>query len=171
MNRQQKEVIISDIKKLFSGAQATFLIYYKGLDVAHLQSLRKNLRENQSVLKVTKANLMRIAISDIEGTDGFKDQFKDQVGLVFVNGDVPSAAKKLTAFSKENESLKIISGFFEAKTLDQKTIETIASLPPREILIAQLLATMQAPISGLVGVLQQLIARPLNVLKQISEKK
>lgn len=171
MNRQQKEVVVSDIKKLFSEAQATFLIQYKGLDVAHLQSLRKNLRENQSVLKVTKANLMRIAISDIGGTDGFKDQFKDQVGLVFVNGDVPAAAKKLTAFSKENESLQIISGFFEAKTLDKRSIEIIASLPPREILIAQLLATMQAPISGLANVLQQLIARPLNVLKQIAEKK
>ena len=171
MNRQQKENVICNVKQLFSESQATFLVHYKGLDVALLQDFRRKLRETDGSFKVTKANLMKIAIGDVEGVDAFKEQFKDQVGLVFAKKDVPSVAKKLSEFSKAHDSLKILSGFFECKVLGVREIELLASLPSREVLLAQVAGTIKAPLTALASVLYQVLAKPVYAVKQIEEKK
>lgn len=170
MNRQQKEIAISDCKQLFSQSQAAFLVNYKGLSVARMQELRKSLREKNGALKVTKTNLMRIATDDIEGIDGFKDLFKEQVGLVFAYDDVPGVAKKLSDFSKTNEALKVLSGFFESKVLNAQQIERLANLPSREVLLAQVAGTLKAPLSALAGTLNQVLVKPVYAIKQIAEK-
>lgn len=170
MNRQQKEVAISQFRQMFSDAQAAFLVHYKGLDVAKLQDLRKNLREADGSFKITKASLIRIAVSDLDGITSFKELLKDQVGIVFAKNDVPSVAKKLSEFSKNNESLQILSGFFESKVLSTTDISTLASLPSREVLLAQVAATIQAPIKGLAVALNQILCKPVYAIKQIAEK-
>ncbi len=170
MNRQQKEIAISNCKQLFSESQAAFLVNYKGLSVALIQELRRKLREANGSLKVTKATLMRIAADDIDGIAEFKGQFKDQVGLVFAKGDVPSVAKSLFEFSKENSSLQILSGFFESKVLSSQEFEMLASLPSREVLLAQVAGTIKAPLTSLASVLNQVLVKPLYAIKQIAEK-
>lgn len=171
MNRQQKEVTLSDFKKLFAESEAAFLVQYKGLNVATLRDLRKNLRESKGIFKVTKTTLMRIAAQDIQGADEFSQDFSNQVGIVFAQGDVSALAKNLVKFSKDNAMLQIVSGFFEAKKLAKQEVEFLASLPSREVLLAQVVGTIQAPISSFVRVLNLLIIRLLYVLKQIEEKK
>lgn len=167
MNRQQKEAAVSDIKEKFLSSQAAFLVEYRGLNVSLMQSLRRNLRDSGGELKVTKARLMKIAVQDITGIEDFKSNFKNQIGLVFVNQEVPVIAKKLVNFSKENDFLKIISGFFESKTISKQEIDYLASLPSKEILLAQLLGTFQAPISNFPRLLRIMIIRLLFVLKNI----
>ena len=112
-----------------------------------------------------------IAAKDLDGVDEFKSSFKDQVGFVFAKGDVSAIAKQLINFSKENEALKVVTGVFESKVLNSSQINVIASLPSREVLIAQVLGTMQAPITSFVRVLNQVVASLPQVLKQIEEKK
>ncbi|MFA5074569.1 MAG: 50S ribosomal protein L10 [Candidatus Babeliales bacterium] len=171
MNRQQKEAVIKDVKKLFSDSHATFLIGYKGLDVANLQSLRKKLREDGGLFKITKARLMKISAKDIDSSiESFCDTFKGQVGLVFAQKEVPSIAKKLVDFSKENELLEIISGFFDSKFLSKSDVNYLANLPSKEVLLAKLLGTMQAPTRNLAVLLNMMVIRLLYTLKQISEK-
>ncbi|MBD3231083.1 50S ribosomal protein L10 [Candidatus Dependentiae bacterium] len=171
MNRQQKEAVVSDLKEMFSNSKAAFLVGYKGLDVASIQSLRGELREVGAHFKVTKARLMKIASQDIDIEGGLQDVLKDQVGLVFVKEEVPGVAKVLSDFSKKNEALQIISGLFESKVLSSKQVEFIASIPSKDVLVAQLLATIQAPVSQFVRLLNTMNVRLLYVLKQISEKK
>ncbi len=171
MNRQQKEIAISDFKQMFSESQAAFLVNYKGLSVALVQDLRKKLRETNGSLKVTKTNLMKIAVDDIKGIGSFKEQFKDQVALVFAQKDVPSVAKKLSEFSKAHESLKILSGFFEFKVLSAQEIESLALLPSREVLLAQVVGTIKAPLTALAYTLNQVLLKPVYAIKQIAEKK
>lgn len=170
MNRQQKEVAISHFKQMFSDAEAAFLVNYKGLNVASLQDLRKNLREAEGSFKITKANLIKIAIDEIEGIDQFKDLLCDQIGIVFAKNDVPTVAKKLSEFSKNNEALKILSGFFESKVLSSQEIATLASLPSREVLLAHVARTIQAPLTGLAVALNQILCKPVYAIKQIAEK-
>lgn len=167
MKRQNKDAVISEIHRMMTEAQATFLINYKGMNVPVLQGLRRNLRANGNTLKVTKATLMRRAAKDIAGSDSFAESFKDQVGLVFVGKDISGAAKQLVSYAKEHEALKIIAGFYESKMLTKQDLTMLASLPSREVLIGQLLGTMQAPITSFVRVLHLLIARLVFVLKQI----
>ena len=170
MNRQQKETMIEDIRQLMTGAQATFLVNYKGMSVPVLQGLRKSLRAEGGKFRVAKATLMRRAAKDIPGSDDFANSFKEQVGLVFVQKDVSAVAKQLVNYSKEHEALKIIAGFYESKLLTQQDLTRLATLPSREVLLAQLLGTMQAPTTNLVRILHLLIARTVYVLKQIENK-
>ena len=174
MNRQQKEIAIADFKKLFTESQGTFLINYQGLSVALMQSLRRNIRQDGGVLKVTKARLMKKAAEglaqDITGLDSFQEKFKNQVGLVFTSKDISAIAKKLVDFSKKHEKLQIISGLFESKLLSNQEIVSLASLPSREVLLGMLAGTMNAPITGFVRLLNLLIVRLLYVLQQIKEK-
>jgi len=170
MNRQQKQGVIADVKKLFTESQATFLVHYKGLSVASMQQLRKGLRQQGGELKVTKATLMKIATKDVAGIDGFSDQLKDQVGLVFAKNDVPSIAKNIVTFSKDHEALKVLAGFFEARALSKAEVNFLASLPSKEELLAHVVGTVQAPLSGLVGVLHTMLAQVVYVLNQAAEK-
>jgi len=170
MNKQQKEVVVNDIKQLMGEAQAMFLINYQGMTVPVLQALRRSLRNEGGRVKVAKATLMQIAARDIKGAEPFAEQFKDQVGLVFVHKDVSGVAKQLVAYAKDNEKLRVLAGFYESKVLSAKDLEFLASLPSREVLLAQLLGTMQAPVTNLTRVLHLLIARLAFVLKQIEEK-
>lgn len=171
MNRQQKEAVVTDFKNLFSESQAAFLVGYKGMSVGQMQSLRCDLRDVGSLLRVTKARLMKIAAKDIEGIDAFVDQFKDQVALVFVQDDASPAAKALVKFTKNGVPLKIVSGFFESKVMSKEEVDFLASLPPRDILLAQVVGTIQAPISGLARLLNMMILRLLYCLKEIEGKK
>jgi len=172
MNRQQKATIVDEVQKLFSESDATFVIGYKGLDVALMQNLRKSLRENAGTIKVAKTTLMKRAIKDVPGVDAFAQQLKTQVGLVFAaNGEVSSVAKKLVNFSKDHELMQVLSGFFESKSISKQEIELIASLPSREVLLGQLVGTIGAPTANLVYVLNAMLAKLVYVLQQVSEKK
>ncbi len=171
MNRDQKALVIADVKKLVTSSQATFLINYKGMSVAALQGLRKDLRGCGGQFKVVKATLMRRAALDVEGMGEFSGQFKDQVGLVFALEEPSSVAKALVDYEKKNDSLpQIVAGFYESKFLPLEQVKLIASLPSRDVLLAKLLGTMQAPISQFARLLHMLIARLLFVLKRIEEK-
>jgi len=170
MNRQQKEAVVSDLKELFQNNQATFLVGYQGLTVAKLQTLRKDIRNFGGKFKVTKARLMRIAAEGTQNTEDFRKDFKNQVGLVFVKEEVPSVAKKLVDFAKENELLSVISGFFESRFISKKEIEGLAAIPPKDVLLAQLMGTLQAPTCALVRVLNALVTNVPSTLKQVSEK-
>ena len=170
MNRQQKEQIVVNLRQMMTDAQAAFLVNYKGLSVASLQRLRRGLRPSGAQLQVAKATLMQKAAQDIKGAQKFADSFKDQIGLVFVKNDVSGTAKQLIAFAQENEALKVIAGFYEARVLSIQDVNFLASLPSRDVLIAQLLGTMQAPMTTTVRILYLLIARLVIVLKEIEKK-
>lgn len=156
MNRREKELAVSEIKDLFTKSEAVFLVNYKGLSVSNLQSLRKNLRKSGGKFKVTKARLMQIATKDISNIDDFKGNLKDQIGLVFAPTEAFSVAKQIVDFSKENQSLKLLSGVFESKVLSLAEINTIASLPPKEVLLAMVIGTIQAPMSALARVVDSI---------------
>jgi large subunit ribosomal protein L10 len=154
MNKQTKIALVSDLKGLMGAAQATFLINYKGLNVAALQGLRKAVRGDGGSIKVTKASLMRIAAQEIPGTDAFAENFKEQVGLVFANNDASVVAKHLVDFSKQHTTLKVVAGFYEARLLSAAELQFLASLPSKEVLIGQFAATLQAPMGALARALQ-----------------
>ena len=170
MNRQQKEAIVQSFNSQLNEAKASFLVGYKGLTVAQLHDLRGQLRKVDGTFRVTKARLMKIAAQDIDGIDGFKDAFKDQVGLVFVNGEVPAVAKTLVKFAKGNEKLDIVSGFFESKTMTKDQVGYLASLPSKDVLLAQLAGTLQAPVRNFAVLLNQMIVRLVYTLDQVAKK-
>ena len=170
MNRQQKDLVISNLRQSFQDSNAAFLVQYQGLTVQDLQALRKGLKENDGALQVAKARLMKLAAEGIPGAQDMIPLFKNQVGLVFARGESPAVAKVLHDFAKEHELLKLVIGTMEEQLLDTDAIKTLATLPPRDVLLAQLCGTLQAPITNMARLGNLMIIRLLVVMKQIAQK-
>lgn len=171
MNRSQKELVINELKNSFLNSEASFLVNYSGLTVAQMQDLRRKLTEQDGKLKVSKARLMRIASSSDESLSEFSKNFKEQVGLVFAQANVPGVAKKIIEFSKNNKALDIIAGYFEKRMISKADISILATIPPRDVLLAQVIRGIQGPVAGLACVLNAVILRLLYVLKEVANKK
>lgn len=170
MNRQEKETLVQDLKGRFSESQAAFLVGVQGLTVAQLQQLRRSVRAKDGSLLVAKNTLLDRAAGEIEGVAVLRPHFRSQIAIVFAKSDVPGVAKVLFDASKDLEKLETTAGYFEGEVLSKQKIEFLATLPPREVLLAQVCAGIQAPITGFASVLHQMVARLLYVLKQASEK-
>lgn len=180
MNRSQKESVINELKDSFLNSEASFLVNYSGLTVAQMQDLRRKLTERGGKLKVFKARLMKIACSDKtdlaktsladESLREFSENFKEQVGLVFAQTDVPGVAKKIIEFSKNNKALGIVAGYFEKRMISKADIAILATIPPRDVLLAQVIRGIQGPVAGLVCVLNAVILKLLYVLTDLSVK-
>lgn len=171
MNRQEKELVVSSLRDSFLQNKAAFVVGFKGLTVAQMQSLRGELRQHGGTLKVAKASLMRRAIDEINGVNELSPFLKEQIGIVFSAQDSSAIAKALQAFAKTNPSLQLVVGCMDSVVLDKNSVERIASLPPREVLLAMTCGTLKAPITGLVGTLSMITMRLLMTLKQIETKK
>ena len=171
MNRSQKETLVGELAQQMQNSPASFLVNYQGSSVQTLQEFRTKVREKQARFRVAKARLFKIAAQDIPGGPDFAELFKEQVGIVFSGDDVGSLAKELVDFSKDNESVKVLSGFYESKVLSNEQVKYFAALPSREVLLGQVVGTLQAPIASLARLLNMLIVRLLFVLQRIAEQK
>ena len=171
VNRKEKEAVIASLKNEFSKSAASFLVGVKGLTVEQFQSLRTDLRKEEGRLQVAKVRLMKRALLEVKSVQQLEPYMQEQVGLVFAQKEVPGVAKALCDFSKKADALRVIVGSMDANLLDESAILTLAKLPSREILLAQVARGLQAPTANFVQILHQLLARLVYVLRQIEQKK
>lgn len=171
MNKQQKALVVELLRENFSQSKGSFLVGYKGMTVEQMKTLRRALRTKGGKLKVAKARLMKRAVNEINGSEQLNPYLKDQIGIVFVSQEVPAIAKVLYDFSKKNEALKMIAGKLDSQIIDASACVRIASLPSREVLLAQACGVMKAPMFNLVSLLNITMMRLLFVLKQAADKK
>jgi ribosomal protein L10 len=146
------------------------LTEYSGLTVEELTTLRRQLRQSRCEFKVVKNTLAKRAIS---GTafQALQSHFQGPVAVAFGFSDPVASTKVLTKFSEGQEKLKIKVGVIEGQVLDLKGIQSVASLPSREVLLGQLLNRMQFPLYGTVGSLSQLLRKFVFALSAVKEKR
>lgn len=171
MNRSEKELVVTGLKEDFKNSQASFLIGVQGLNVEVLHGLRKNLIKQGGELRVAKNTLLKLATHEVPGLTDLEPYLKDQIAVVFARQEAPGIAKILANASKENELVKLIAGTLDNRVISKAQVQFLAALPAKEVLLAQVCGTLQAPIAGLASVLNQLILRLLWVLKKIEEQK
>lgn len=142
---EQKQQLVSEIATKFRDSQSTVLVDYRGLDVAEVTELRKQLREAGIEYKVYKNTMSRRAVAEVELSelDGI---LVGPTAIAFSNDDVVAPAKILNNFAKEHTDLEIKGGVIEGNvaTLDQ--IKELAALPNYEGLLSMLLSVLQAPV-------------------------
>ncbi len=146
MKKQQKQAAIENLEARFSSSQGSFLINYQGMSVAQLKTLRFALGDKGGSLKVAKNRLARLAVKNVSSCQGFDSLLVGQLAYVFAQGEVTTIAKILVDFAKKNEKLKVVAGCSESKIYDAKTVAILASLPSREVLLAQLCGVLNAPV-------------------------
>ena len=163
---QWRESVVQALDK--SGA--VFLANYSGMTVEELTAMRRELKAVQADFHVVKNTIAQKAV---EGRDEnvISELFKGQTGVVFAYGDAAAAAKVFSESAKKFEKLKIVGGYMEKSLLTPASVEKLASLPSREVLIGQLIGTMVAPHRGLLSVLNGVPRNLVQVLNAIKEKK
>ena len=151
LNRSETEAVISDVTGLAAKAQTLVLAEYRGITVADMTRLRSTARSNGVSLTVLKNTLARRAVAG----SGFEVVSNLMTGpLIYgFSEDAVAAARVVADFAKTNEKLVIRGGAYGGKALDVNGVKQLASIPSKEVLLAQLLGLMQSPISRIARVL------------------
>jgi large subunit ribosomal protein L10 len=174
MNRTDKTELAAALKDKFSKAQVAMFADYKGLTATQADDLRRQLRTVKTEVKVLKNNVARLVTKEGKMGEQAKSLMDEVVGptlVAFAYGDPAAAAKIFHKFSKDNEALKLKDSLLGEKRIAAAGIEELASLPSKEVLIAKLLGTMNAPITNFVGVLAAVPRGLVTVLSAIEKKK
>jgi large subunit ribosomal protein L10 len=169
MNRDQKAAVVEELSEQIRSADAIFAVDYRGISVAAAAELRNRLRESQTRFRVVKNSLTERA-TDKAGADALRPLLEGPTALAFVSGDAALAAKALNDAARAVGTLEFKGGLMNGAALTADDVRSIARLPARDVLNAQLVGTIAAPISGLVRTLNALIQGLALQLGQIAEK-
>ena len=154
LNRSEKEAVISDVTGLAAKAQTLVMAEYRGITVADMTKLRSTARSNGVNLSVLKNTLARRAVSG-SGFEVVSDLMTGPLIYGF-SEDAVAAARVVADFAKTNDKLVIRGGAYGGKALDVNGVKQLASIPSKEVLLAQLLGLMKSPISRTARVLAAL---------------
>lgn len=170
MDRQQKEQFVAELQDRLKKAEGSFLVDYQGLNVETLSKLRKDLRDAGAEIQVVKNRLLKLASRDTE-SECMEPYMTGPSAVTLSYEDVVKAAKALVEFGKTTKKFSIKAGQISGRVMDPEGIKRLADLPSREVLLAQVLAAMQAVPSAFARVLNGVLVQFMNVLKAIEEKK
>ena len=157
LNRSEKEAVISEVTTLAAQAQTLVIAEYRGITVADMTKLRNQARSNGVTLSVLKNKLARRAV-----TGSSFEVVADQMTGPLIYGfsvDAIAAAKGVAEFAKTNDKLVIRAGVYGGKALDVNGVKQLASIPSKEVLLAQLCGLLMSPMSRTAVVLGALAAQ------------
>lgn len=166
----EKKKITDDLKDRFSRSAIVVLTDYKGLDVTSINDLRRRLREEDIEYQVVKNTLLVRASEDTE-VALIRDFFKGPSAIALSYEDPVAPAKILTKFAKENQRLEIKVGVMNGKLLDVDAIKVLSKLPSREVLLGQLLSTLNMVPTSFVRTLAEIPRGLVSVLAAIRDQK
>ena len=170
MRLEAKQQITEDLHDRFTKSAIIVVTDYKGLDVTSMNDLRRKLRGSNIEYQVVKNTLLVRAAEDTE-VALIKDYFKGPSAVAISYDDPVAPAKVLTQFAKENDRLEIKVGVLNGKVLDVQAIKALATLPSREVLLAQVLAALNAVPTSFVRAIAEIPRSLVNVLTAIKDQK
>lgn len=171
MPKKENIEAVESIKKIFMKNEGIIFTDHSGLKAQDAVNIRDKLIETDAYLKIIKNTLGLIAARDVFSDIDLEGILSGPTSIVIAEKDIVSTAKTLKEFSKKLKALNIKAGILDNKFIDADSIEKIADLPSREVLLAQIAATMQAPISGLVNTLSGITRNLVMVLDAVRIKK
>ncbi|MEH6937629.1 50S ribosomal protein L10 [Bacillus sp. JJ664] len=145
---EAKKQVVSEVSAKLRDSKSTIVVDYRGLNVAEVTELRKQLREAGVEFKVYKNSLTRRAAEEA-GLAGLNEALTGPNAIAFSMEDVIAPAKVLNDFAKKHEALEIKAGVIEGNVATVEEVKALAELPSREGLLSMLLSVLQAPIRNL----------------------
>ncbi len=171
-NKIQKQEIVRDLEEKIKKSKSIILTSFDGLGVKDNEELRNSLRQENGEYYVSKKTLLDLALKsnkindlDVKGLDG-------KVAVVFAYEDQVSPAKVIFNFRKNNEGkIDFLGGVLDGKVISKEEVENLATLPGRSELLAKMVGSLNAPVSGLVNVLAGNLRSLVTALKAIADNK
>ncbi len=167
---EKKEEKVAQLKERFLSSKGLILVDFQGINVADVTDLRNRVREVGGYMEVVKNTLASRAAEPLECQE-LMEFFKGPTAVVSTEGDAVALAKVLSEFAKDNDNLNIKAGIIEGSFCTVDDVVKISTLPSKEVLLAKLLGTLQAPTAGFVRVLSGVMSGLVTVLNAIKEQK
>ncbi|MCQ2455341.1 MAG: 50S ribosomal protein L10 [Clostridia bacterium] len=153
---EQKQQIVKELTDKINGSIAGVIVDYKGISVADDTGLRKELREADVDYFVVKNTLLHRALEGT-GLEDMRSVLEGTTAIALSKEDHTAAARILSKFADGHENFSIKTGFLEGKIVDNETIDALAKLPTRDVLLATVLGAFQAPIAAFARAVQAIV--------------
>lgn len=168
-NIEGKAQVVSEIKEKFQTSTGVVIADYRGITVAQATQLRAQLRQAGVEYRVLKNTMVSRAAREV-GIEGLDAYLEGPTAVAF-SADPVAPAKVLSDFAKDVKTITIKGGVLEGKVVDSNGVKALADLPSREVLLTQVVRGMQAPLVGMVNVLQGPIRKMGYALEEVRKLK
>ncbi|MFC1477076.1 50S ribosomal protein L10 [candidate division KSB1 bacterium] len=169
MIREDKEKNVIELQKVFEEAKSVYFADFTGIDVQMINDLRRQFNKENVTYRVVKNTLTRRSIEG-RGFDGLMPYLIGPTAIAYSFDDPVAPGKLIEEFYKKNDKLELKAALIDGEIYDHETAIKIVRLPSKEQLIAQLLGTLNSPITGLVYVLSGVVRNVVSVIDQIRQK-
>jgi large subunit ribosomal protein L10 len=169
LTKQQKKELVIELSEKIKNSKSAVFVDFKGLKVKDVTDLKKELRKAGVEYIVVRKTLLDIAL----GNNKVEANVKGMEGqiAISISQDEVTAAKIIEKFAKTNENLKMLGGILGSQVMTEAEVKALAKTPSKEELLAKLVGTLNAPVSGFVNVLAGNIRGLVQVIKAIEEQK
>ena len=166
----KKQAVVKELVEKLSQAKGAVIINYRGITVSQDTKLRRKLSEAGVEYHVVKNTMTRLAAHEL-GITGLDTYLEGPSAIAASTVDPVAPAKIISEFAKEFKVIEIKAGLLEGKVIDADEVKALANLPSREVLLAKLLGTLNAPITGFVNVLAGNIRNLVYVIEAVRKQK
>jgi len=170
MPTPQKEALVAELRQATEDSESIYLAEFHHLSVGQMNELRGQILEYQAYLCVAKNRLLKLAFA---GTDAEElcEHLIGPTAVAFCQSDSIAVAKVIADFARDHQHLAVKAGLFDGVILDQERMAQIAKLPPRDQLLAQVLAGLIAPASSVVNLLDAITSQFVLTLQAVADKR
>lgn len=171
-NRELKGQVVAEIKDRFERAGSVVMVDYRGINVEDVTKLRKQFRDAGVEYVVLKNTLVKRALAELN-IEGMDAMLEGPSAFAFGYEDPVAPAKVIKDFvaKTKSEHVKVKGGLVDGKVIDIKGVNALADLPPKEVLIAKMMGSMNAPITGFVGVLSATLRSLVYAVEAVRKQK
>ena len=170
MNKNEKTDVVSQVKEMINNASAVYLTDYTGINVADISAIRNNFRKEGVTYKVIKNTLFQRAINESGKYDKLADHLTGMTGYAFASDNPVAPAKIIKKYFDETKKLALKACYVEDQYYPSDKLNELATLPSKNELIASILGSIEAPASGIVGVINAVMRDLVSVIDEISKK-
>src|SRR5476651_1557063 len=163
-----RQRMATSVKEGVAGKSSTFVVSYRGISSAKMNILRKDLKRKKAEVLVSKTSVARIALKEAK-QEGLAGSIEGQMALILSNADASEVSKVLVNFAKSYEGFIVRGGVLDGAFLTGDEVKTLSDLPSREVLLAKLMGTMNAPLTRFAGALNAKTRDLMSILKQKSD--
>ena len=171
MKREEKAEKIEQIKELVKNSSSIFLVDYRGVNVADINKLRSNFRKDGINYKVLKNTLFKKALEQVGGNEKIISQLVGMIGVAFADENFVASAKIIKKYSDESKKFTFKGCYIDSTFYSADQLDTIASMPTKEEIMAGIVGSIAAPASGIVGSINAVIRDLVSVIDEVGKKK
>lgn len=171
MKKTEKVEIIEKIKELVNNSSGIFLVDYRGVTVEDINKLRANFRKDGVSYKVFKNTLFKKALEQIGGYEKFNEQLVGMIGVAFAGENFVAPAKIIKKYYDDSKKFAFKGCYIETAFYGADQLDTIASMPTKEEIIAGIIGSVASPATGIVGAINAVIRDLVSVIDEVGKKK